>query len=41
MVFPFKLVALEIVLLSLGVSSPKGSWGGVDVAARQRVSDSD
>ena len=34
MVFPFELVALEVMLLSLGVSSPKGSWGGVDVAAR-------
>ena len=33
MVFPFELVALEVMLLS-GVSSPKGSWGGVDVAAR-------
>ena len=39
-VFPFELVALEVMLLS-GVSSPKGSWGGADVAARQRVSDSD
>ena len=33
MAFPFKLVALEVMFLS-GVSSPKGSWGGVDVAAR-------
>ena len=32
-VFPFELVALEVMLLS-GVSSPKGSWGSVDVAAR-------
>ena len=32
-VFPFKLVALEVMLLS-GVSSPKGSWGSIDVAAR-------
>ena len=40
MVFPFELVALEVVLLS-GVSSSKGSWGGADVAARQRVLDSD
>ena len=34
MVFPFELVALEVMLLSLEVSSPNGSWGGVDVAAR-------
>ena len=34
MVFPFKLVALEVMLLSLGVLYPKGSWGGIDVAAR-------
>ena len=34
MVFYFKLVSLEVTLLSLGVSSPKGIWGGVDVAAR-------
>ena len=33
MVFTFELVALEVMLLS-GVLSPKGSWGGVDVAAR-------
>ena len=39
-VFPFELVALDVMLLS-GVSSPKGSWGGGDVAARQRMSDSD
>ena len=32
-VFPFEMVALEVMLLS-GVSSPKGSCGGVDVAAR-------
>ena len=33
MVFPLKLVALDAMLLFPGVSSPKGSWGGVDVAA--------
>ena len=38
--FRFELVTLEVILLS-GVSSPKGSWGGGDVAARQRMSDSD
>ena len=34
MVFPFELVALEVMLLFPGVLSPKGNWGGVDVAAR-------
>ena len=34
MVFHFELVALEVMLLSLGVLSRKGSWGGVDVVAR-------
>ena len=34
MVFTFELVALEVMLLFPGVSPPKGSWGGVDVAAR-------
>ena len=32
-VFSFELVTLEVMLLSR-VSSPKGIWGGVDVAAR-------
>ena len=34
MVFPFELVALEVMLLFPVVLSPKGSWSGVDVAAR-------
>ena len=32
--FLFELVALEVMLLHLGGSSPKGSWGGFDVSAR-------
>ena len=34
MVFPFEMVALEVMLLFPGVLYPKGSWGGIDVAAR-------